>query len=51
MTAVFEPGYGAPSFGVFKVVRERQHAQPHYVTALYGDHTSSVPGVFGQSQI
>ena len=37
MTAVFEPGYGAPSSGVYKVVHERQHAQPHYVTAPYGD--------------
>jgi hypothetical protein len=37
MPEVFEPGSGAPSSGVYNVIHARQHAQPHYVTALYGD--------------
>ena len=37
MSETFKAGDGAPSSGVYKVVHAGRHAQPHYVTVLYGD--------------
>jgi hypothetical protein len=37
MPKTFEAGNRASSSGVYKVIHARQHAEPHYVTVLYGD--------------
>jgi hypothetical protein len=37
MVAVFRPGNKAPFSGVYKVTHAHQHAEPHYVTLLFGD--------------
>jgi hypothetical protein len=37
MTEVFRPGIKAHVSGVYKVVHDREHVPPHYVTMLFGD--------------
>jgi hypothetical protein len=37
MPETFEAGDRAPSSGIYKAVHANLHAEPHYVTALYGD--------------
>jgi len=51
MPEVFEPGSGAPSSGVYKVIHARQHAQPHYVTALYVTHSLRAKSVRSKSDL
>jgi len=34
---VFRPGNKAPHSGVYKATHAHQHAEPHYVTLLFGD--------------
>jgi len=37
MADAFHAGQTVPFTGVYKVVHERQHSQPHYVTAVHGE--------------
>jgi hypothetical protein len=37
MPEIFKVGEKAPSSGIYKVVHAGNHAESHYVTALYGD--------------
>jgi hypothetical protein len=37
MSQILRPGDRVPTTGIYKAVHGRQHAPPHYVTALYGD--------------
>ena len=37
MVDAFRPGNKAPFSGVYKVTHAHQHAEPHYVTLLFGD--------------
>jgi YjzC-like protein len=37
MAKAFEAGNKAPQSGVYKALHHREHAQPHYVTLLFGD--------------
>jgi hypothetical protein len=34
---VVRPGNKAPHSGVYKATHAQQHAEPHYVTLLFGD--------------
>ncbi len=37
MVEVFHPGNIAPHSGVYRATHAQQHAEPHYVTLLFGE--------------
>jgi hypothetical protein len=37
MVEVFRPGNIAPHSGVYRATHAQQHAEPHYVTLLFGE--------------
>ncbi|HEY3131026.1 MAG TPA: hypothetical protein VGL91_16345, partial [Acidobacteriota bacterium] len=41
MVEVFRPGNIAPHSGVYRATHAQQHAEPHYVTLLFGEKTTS----------
>src|SRR5438034_11769939 len=43
MVEVFRPGNIAPHSGVYRATHAQQHAEPHYVTLLFGETFPPLP--------